>query len=433
MPELIQLDTLRRSTKIALISFLVMASVWSFYAFRWYLGETLAEYFNVAENNLELAGIARNLAPGDPLTHWRLGQVSQKKLPLDQSSTALAEFEKAVSLSPVDYRFWMALGTAREQAGDVAGAEPALRQAISLAPAYAYPHWYLGNLLLRNNRYDEAFVELRKASEAAPEELRPQLFNLIWEIYGNDFESLKKAVGDSAEARANFSAYLLDRAQPDLGLGLWNSLSSEDKKANKETGEVIIRTLVGAQRFHDALLVWNDLAVNPTYRTEEGQVTDGSFEDFITYGADTVFGWQVKTAAQMEIGIDPNVSHSGARSLLLAFNVRSQLDAIFVSQLIPVARETTYDFECFVRTAKLQSGGPPVIQLMDANAGNVLAASSPAPTGDNDWNRIVLTFKTTGKTEAITLRITRASCDDNKVCPIFGTVWYDDFSLNRHK
>src|ERR1041385_6402279 len=56
----------------------------------------------------------------------------------------------------------MALGIAQEQAGDPAKAEQALKRAVALAPAYAYPHWYLGNLLLRNNRYDEAFAELQE-------------------------------------------------------------------------------------------------------------------------------------------------------------------------------------------------------------------------------------------------------------------------------
>ena len=39
-----------------------------------------------------------------------------------------------------------------------------------------------------------------------------------------------------------------------------------------------------------------------------------------------VFGWQVKGAPQMQIGIDPNKSHSGARSLRLTFHVRTNLE-----------------------------------------------------------------------------------------------------------
>jgi len=57
-----------------------------------------------------------------------------------------------------------------------------------------------------------------------------------------------------------------------------------------------------------------------------------------------------------------------------------------------------------------------------------------APGGTNDWSRINASFKTSDKTEAITLKIVRVKCGDeeqNPVCPIFGSVWYDDFSLKR--
>src|SRR5215470_14286750 len=145
--ELIQVDARKRPIRIALLLLILIAALWSFYALRWYIGNTIAEYFNTSGNDLDLAQFSRSLAPQDPLTHWRLAQVSQKRLPLDQSAAAIAEYERAVALSPNDYRFWMSLGTARERAGEVAAAEPALRQSVALAPSYAYPHWYLGNLL----------------------------------------------------------------------------------------------------------------------------------------------------------------------------------------------------------------------------------------------------------------------------------------------
>ena len=439
--ELTQLDTHKRFTRIVLILFLLLAAVWSYYACRWYIGNTLAEYFNSGDNNLDLARAAQRLAPGDPLTNWRLAQVSQKSLPLDQAAASLADYEKAVALAPGDYRFWVTLGTAREQTGDAAGAEQAFRQAVSLAPAYAYPHWNLGNVLIRNGRYDEAFAELRSAATAAPEELRPQMFNLILQVYGNDFESIKKAVGDNSETRATFALYLLDQRKIDEGLAIWNSLSVAEKKANKEAGLQFITALVRIPRFHDALSAWNDLESTPGDRAEMNKITDGSFEEIIGYRPETIFGWQVKNPPQVQIGIDPNVSHSGSRSLRLVFQVRSQLDAMLTSQLVPVEKDTNYDFECYVKTAKLQTGGPTVVQIIDANSGALIAASDGAPTGDSDWSRIGLTFKTSEKTEAITVKIVRAPCGDANadanadakaaICPIFGTVWYDDFNLNR--
>ena len=59
--------------------------------------------------------------------------------------------------------------------------------------------------------------------------------------------------------------------------------------------------------------------------------------------------------------------------------------------------------------------------------------SSMAPGGSNDWARINASFKTSDKTEAIMLKIVRVKCDEeqNPVCPIFGSVWYDDLSLKR--
>ena len=333
--ELIQIDASKRVIRIGFILIIAVAMVWTYYAFRWYFGNTMAEYFNTGENNLQLAQIANTLAPNDPITNWRLGQVSQKRLPLDQSAPALAAYEKAVSLSPNDYRFWMSLGVAREQAGEGDLAEQALRRAIALAPSYAYPRWHLGNLLLRRGRYDEAFTELRTAGESNPEELLPQFFNLMSQVYESDVESLKRSVGPSAETRAQFALYLLTQQKRDEGLGIWATLNADQKKANKAIGDSIVSTLVNNRHFHDALEVWNELAPTPAYRAEEGRITDGSFEELISYGPEVVFGWQVKTVPNLQIGIDPNVGHSGQRSLRILFQVRTQLNAINVSQLIP--------------------------------------------------------------------------------------------------
>jgi tetratricopeptide (TPR) repeat protein len=432
--ELIQVDARKLPVRIVCVVVIAIATVSSCYAFRWFFGNTMAEYFNTGQNNLQLAQIAHSLSPNDPLTNWRLGQVAQKRLPIDQSASALADYEKAVSLSPNDYRYWMSLGVAREQAGEVDAAEQALRHAIALAPSYSYPHWYLGNLLVRRGRYDEGFVELRTAGESDRSELRGQYFNLMAQVYEHDVESLKRAVGPNAETRAQFALYLVTQNKRDEGLAIWRELGADEKKANKEVGDSIVSNLVNTLHFRDAVLIWNELAPTSAYRVEEGRITDGSFEELISYGPEVAFGWQVRNVPNMQIGIDPNVGHQGERSLRLLFQVRTKLDSINVSQLIPVASETTYDLEYFFKTSRLQSGGALVLQVFDASNGGVLASSDPAPSGDSDWTRVALTFKTAKNTEAVRLQLAKGPCggEDNLICPIFGTVWYDDFSLKRH-
>jgi hypothetical protein len=76
-----------------------------------------------------------------------------------------------------------------------------------------------------------------------------------------------------------------------------------------------------------------------------------------------------------------------------------------------------------------------MVQVFDATDGALLASSPQAPSGSNPWSRLNLSFKTAGKTEAITLRIVRVACADEEalICPIFGSIWYDDFSLKRRR
>ncbi|HVF22112.1 MAG TPA: tetratricopeptide repeat protein [Pyrinomonadaceae bacterium] len=428
--ELIQLNPRKIIVRLFLLVLLSAAGVWSYFVVRWYTGNTLAEYFNSSGNDMRVADMARSLAPDDPLTHWRMAQVRQKSLPLDQQVQAIAEYEKAVSLSPNDYRFWMSLGTASEQAGETAKAEQALRRAVELAPAYSYPRWYLGNLLLRNGRYDEAFAELRLASQADPE-LQPQQFNLIWEVYNSNPEALQKSVGESPKARAEFGLYLLGRQKYEDGLRMWESLKNDEKRSNRQTGEAIVTSLIAAYRFHDALRVWNDI-VNEKFRAEVGRVFDGGFEEASSYGQEMVFGWQVKGVQGLQIGIDDR-SHGGANSLRLIFHVRTNIEDVNIVQLVPVAPNTEYDFEFYVATEKIETGSPPLVQLVDPTTGGVLAASPAAAIGTSEWNRIGLTFKTGGKTEAVMIKVVRPSCGTKEapICPIFGSVWYDDFSLKR--
>jgi hypothetical protein len=135
----------------------------------------------------------------------------------------------------------------------------------------------------------------------------------------------------------------------------------------------------------------------------------------------------------VQTAIDENSAHTGDRSFRILFQVRSHLEAINVYQLVPVQPNTQYDFECYLKTDKLVSVATPVVVIADATDEAILASSEPAPNGNNDWQRISLSFKTGSKSEAVRLKISPTSCADNSVCPIFGTVWYDDFNLKPRK
>jgi Flp pilus assembly protein TadD len=432
MPEQLMQFKASAPLKVLMTLTVMLALFASWFVVRWYLGNTIAEYFHPEDHRMETAQMAVSLAPNDPLPHWRLGNLAQTELPPDQISFVVAEYEKAVSLSPNDYRLWMEFGGALEQAGDFDKAEKALREALKLAPSYAYPHWYLGNLLLRTDRYAEGFAELQRASEAN-NQFQPQLFNLAWQLNKTDFDSLKGAVGNAPEVRAAFSSYLIQRGHYDEGLRLWSSLTETEKRDNREAADAIIGNLVAAHHYHEAMEIWNEVAPGLPYQADFGHIMDRGFEDNLAHGPGAVFGWQVQSNSQVQIGIDAGQGHSGSRSLRVYFQVRSHIEAINVSQLVPVKPNTDYDFECYLKTDRLESAETPVISIVNADDEVYLANSTAAPSGDNSWQRIALSFKTGPKTEAIKVRMVRNTCSDSAVCPIFGTVWYDDFDLKPRK
>ena len=121
------------------------------------------------------------------------------------------------------------------------------------------------------------------------------------------------------------------------------------------------------------------------------------------------------------------------RSLRFVFEVRANVDTVNVNQLVPIQPQTAYDFEAYVSTDKLTSAGAPQIDILDATDNRVMVSSPMAPPGTNGWNRISLSFTTGEKTEAVIISIVRYSCVNKEmpVCPIFGSVWYDDFSFKR--
>ncbi len=426
--QVIYIDTRGPIRNGLMILALVLSLIATWFFVRWYIGSTLAEYLNPDDRPLQPAQMAAQLAPDDPLAHWQLAEVMQRALPQDQTASIVTEYEMATRLSPNDYRFWLSLGRALEQSGDFARAEQAMRRAVALAPAYAFPRWYLGNLLLRNGQEAEAFSEFHRAGDA-DSELLPQIFSLAWQLYDKNYDALKNAIGPAVHWRAEFVKYLIGRSEFDTALRSWNDLTSNDKSSSRTVGELLMKKLLEAKRFGQSMAVANDLAANGAARSQKGQFTDGGFE--LPPSAANVFGWQIKSIQQAQTALDRATHHGGAQSLRIQFQARAQVDFANVSQLVVVEPDAQYDLDCFIKTRELESERTPIVQIIDAAEGFVLASSPAAPGGDNDWQPLTASFKTGPKTEAVIIKLTRAQCEDVTLCPIFGTLWYDDFNLRR--
>jgi tetratricopeptide (TPR) repeat protein len=397
------------------------------FCLRWQVGATVSEVATTGEApNLELARVAARWAPDDPFVHWRLGAAAQVEFTEKNLQETVREFEVAVRLSPNDVRYWEELGRALEMTGDRAGAEKALRRATFLAPNYSHPHWRLGNLLLRLNRFEEAFQHLFRAAQAN-EALWPQVINLAWQAYDGDVDRIATEASRDPNVRVFFATYLVGLKRYDDALRLWKTLTPDVHAKVLGPGRILRQALLDAKQFRAALEVHRDL--------EPGEVPDpevfsnGGFEELITLPVGRPFGWTIGSNVQAQISII-NEGHGGRRSMQIVLSAANRLERINASQTIVVQPNAQYRLEFYARTDKLNSASRPVVTIFDPKYANGIASSASLPTGTNAWQKYSVDF-TMSDGDGIVMLIGCPPCPVGNVCPIFGTVWYDDFILQR--
>ncbi len=421
---------LNTSLRFLLLLPVLLAIFASWFAVRWYVANVVAEYAESDQRGMDMARLAERWAPSDPFTHWRVGAMEEQVFSADNLADAVREYQQAIMLSPYDYRYWMELGGGLEAAGDRAGSERALRRAVELAPAYAQPRWFLGNVLLREGKLDEAFSQLVIAA-AADTQMRPQVLNLAWQVFGGDVDVIARTACPSPDLRVQFATYLTAQKRFDDAIRMWSSLSANDRAAQRDPGNELKQSLINAKQFHAALQVMRDIEPEAADWAVSGQFWNGGFEKRVPLGSTMSFHWNITSRPQAQIGIDAEEPHGGRGSLRLAFSVSTKLDDISVSQTVVVEPNSQYRLECYFRTRTLNSGSTPQITILDATDNTILAQSPPLPTGTNNWERVTIDFKTKPKSDGVTIGISRAPCEEKQLCPIFGYVWYDDFNLQR--
>lgn len=417
---------------LLLLAVAALAAAW--YAVRWGIGDTMAEYAPAAyardpASAFETAESAARLAPDDPLAHLTLARLYRYSFDPKELPRALAEYERAAALAPNDYHIWTEVGRARGAFGDAEGGVAALKRAVALAPSYSEPRWHLGNALLRAGRMDEAFAELRRAADADPS-LRPQVFNLAWQVYAQDVPRVIEAVGKTPAARAQLVGVLVGRGLFDEAIAVWSSLSAEERREQAVAGEDLARVLHDRGQYRRALQALGEAG---TQGLALEKISNGGFESDIGQTGKQLFQWQVTTPAPAQVAVDARVAREGRRSLRILFNASGQADFRNVWQVVAVEPATRYRLSYFVRTEELRSTTTLVTLITDAVAGAAapsLGTSAPVALGTNEWQQEAVEFTSGAQTQAVVVHLRRVPCPEES-CPIYGKIWYDNFDLQR--
>ena len=420
------LDSRQLPVRIGIILAVILVLIFGWVAIRRQLGNMLAELASPADANAkEIAELAVKLAPDDSMSNWLLADLT-KDSKSGAASTAEKDFETVVKLSPNDFRWWIELGRAHEQAENLDAAEKAFVKAVNLAPNYTFPRWQLGNFYLRQNRSGEAFEELRKAAETNVI-YRDQVLSIAWDYFAQDALMLEQVAGNSPSVRAGLAKFYAAKGRAEDSLRMWNTLAEEDKQSNSDAANVILRALYDKRFYRQAIEFVRGLGIEPDAQNQT--IQNAGFEKPIGEDKEVYFGWRISPLEKMDIKLDPTQKSEGNRSLRVTFNGYLNPTLYNIYQIVTVEPSARYRLSFRLRTENLRSGGTPQLEIYNAIDDKNIATGSSFPVGTNDWQQVKIDFTAPQNAGAVGLRTIRAFCGSE--CPIVGTFWYDDFKLEK--
>ncbi len=362
---------------------------------------------------------------GNPESHLAKGSLLLAQRKNDEVRT---EIMRAINLLPRDYFVWLELGRARDFANDEAGALAALDNAVKLAPHYADVAWQLGNTLLRGGRQTEGFAELRRAALRNPR-LWPALIDLAASLTGDLRQVELMLKPETKEASMAFARYYAKHDKPSDALRQFTSVAEPDENQRI----ALLSELFAAQHYAAAREIWL-LREGKNYSDSKLQITNGGFEFALTPD-EKWFGWRIsKAPSVLQIATDLVNPQSGEGSVRVDFSGDALADNQLLWQYVPLTTTSTYSLSFYIKTKEIVSGGLPVMSVigLNGNKRELLASSGPLPSGTTGWRKFEIPFTGKPQTKGISIELQRKGCS-SPPCPLFGSLWLDDFTLRSIK
>jgi O-antigen ligase len=339
---------------------------------------------------------------------------------------AASEAKKAIEFRPKDYNLRLILGQIEQLQNNNAEAENAFRQAIELAPNYGKPYFYFGNFLVKTNRKDAGFAEFRNTLRRNPAYF-DEIVAIVWsEKTGNADEAIKVLQPLDVAEKEKLSAFLFEK-------GAFATLSQmvcrEDDLA-EPSREGIVRQLLEKRQYYFADRIYKRNC--DTSGEVKSEIEDGGFDNR-NLKKGTGFGWRVQsTSSNTIVSFDEGIAEKG-QSLKFNFNGQDSSYEL-LSQTIIVEKKRKYQLKFSYKTGDIITGGIPVLQVLlkhpeVENTENIVGETK-LPPKEKNWTQSSIEFETDNRTEAVEIRLTRKSCAES-LCPIFGNLWLDDFSLQK--
>ncbi len=336
---------------------------------------------------------------------------------------------RAVTLAPRNYEFRILSAAAKELRGDMGEAEEELRAALKLAPYLVTVHWRLANLLLREDKLDQAATEFRLANAADPELLIPAL-NLLWQSSEGKIELLRAAVGGDPRSQLTMAQFLVLQRQPEMAVKIAIGVDRGTILSFTESSK-LLDSLISTGRTDLASELWRDFfgvgdkPGNPLMLIWNGGFESPIRDDFVQ------FDWNLSQSKCAKIGITAASARTGQGSLKIAYQgIETTALNNEIRQLVKVKPGAHYTLTCYVKAEKLVTPDGPQVVVTTQDSGAPVAASAPLGAGSYDWRLLTMDFVAPSNSPALIVAI-KQTPRFSYVDPTLGTVWFDDFALTE--
>ncbi|MEP7338150.1 MAG: hypothetical protein ABI977_10435 [Acidobacteriota bacterium] len=375
-----------------------------------------------------------------------------------RTEEAIADLQKATTVSPHDYRYWLELGKAYDSASQSQQAETSMLRAVELAPRYFEPRWALANLRLRAGKSEQALDDLRqavalsgtlyaRAQQRTDRNVTLNALNAVTGAFGMNLDALRRATPPDNIAQAYLAEFFATHDAMEQALELWRRLpptgADADPASYRDLVFQLLRELQGKYRFDEAREVWAKFAAaeGATDVDANNLMTNAGFERAPLserYAAlldpQAGFDWIIRRHPEVSLSRGNDSVHSGANALHLVFAASMGSEFQPASQLVAVEPSRQYRLSYFVKTQNISSlpNETPFVEITDAMNPALFSLRSVVPSGTAEWNEQTVSFTTPDSTRGLRLTVRAPQLKVVNRTRI-AELWLDDFTLSQYR
>jgi tetratricopeptide (TPR) repeat protein len=371
---------------------------------------------------------AIKLEPGNAVYWYHLGLYENWNLAHPDLRQAVGYYHHAAETNPRSDTYWMSLADAYEAVGQPDRAARAFSNARSAHPISSDVAWRYGNFLLRQQKYPEAFAEIRRALITDPT-LTSQAVSECSKITGDVAGTLASILPGQSAYYETALDYFISQNQTDAALIAWNRLLQLKHSLKMQQAVPLADTLLHQQQVDDAVTVWRQALAASAWPHDSNRdsplVFNGGFEHELLNGG---FDWREDTIPGAAYSLDASVVHTGARSLRVTFDGSANINFQHLWQFIPVEPNHRYHFAAYLRLDQISTDSGMRFLIFDPFHPAAPQIQTPSLVGSQPWSPVEQDLVTGPETHLIVIALRRAPSwkFDNKLS---GAAWVDDVSL----